>query len=107
MLSALFAVLLLLGFGTSLKAEVTRVSISSRNVVADGQSFGATGPYEKLTGTIEFALDVKDKHNKPIVDLEFAPKGSDGRVHFSSNLYVLRPVDPARGNGVLFFEISN
>src|SRR3954470_6973385 len=97
----LTAVLVLLGFCSSLRAEVTRVTIASRTVVAGGQSFGPTGPYEKLTGTIEFALDTKDKHNKPIVDLEYAPRGSDGRVHFSSDLYVLRPVDPARGNGVL------
>ena len=88
-------------------AEVTSVTIMSRVSVAGGQSFGTTGPYEKLVGRIEFALDPTDPHNGRIVDLERAPRGTDGRVRFSSALYVLRPSDPARGNGVLFFEVAN
>ena len=54
---------------TSARAEVTKVTIANRTVVADGQLFGQVGPYEKLTGTIEFALDPADKHNARIVDL--------------------------------------
>jgi hypothetical protein len=89
------------------RAEVTKVTIASRAVVANGQPFGSVGPYEKLTGTIEFALDPANPHNKPIVDLDAAPRGSDGRVHFTADLYVLQPVDTARGNGTLLFEIAN
>src|SRR5262245_16068714 len=88
-------------------AEVTKVTITTRATVADGHAFGSTGPYEKLAGTIEFALDPADQHNKAIVDLDHAVKGPDGKVHFTSDLFVLRPVDPSRGNGVLLFEISN
>ena len=91
----------------AVSAEVTRVSIASRAPVANGQAFGTTGPYEKLAGTIEFALDPSDPHNARIVDLDRAPRDSDGRVHFSADLYVLRPVDHVRGNGVLLFEIAN
>jgi alpha/beta hydrolase family protein len=89
------------------RAEVTRVTIASRAVVAGGQPFGSAGPYEKLSGTIEFALDPANPHNKPIADLGTAPRGSDGRVHFTADLYVLQPVDVARGNGTLLFEIAN
>jgi hypothetical protein len=81
--------------------------ITSRGVAAGGHGFGAVGPYEKLEGRIEFALDPADRHNRGITDLTFAPKGADGRVHFSSDLYVLRPVDPAKGNSVLLFEVAN
>jgi hypothetical protein len=88
-------------------AEVTKVTIAEKTRVADGQSFGSTGPYEKLTGTIEFALDPADRHNKAIADLEHAAKGPDGKVHFTADLFVLQPVDPGKGNGVLLFEISN
>jgi len=88
-------------------AEVTKVTIAARTPVLDGQAFGNTGPYEKLVGTIEFALDPSDRHNKAIVDLEHAAKGPDGKVHFTADLFVLQPADPARGNGVLLFEISN
>jgi hypothetical protein len=52
-------------------------------------------------------LDPTDPHNSRIVDLEHAPHGTDGRVHFSSDLYVLRPSDPTKGNGVLLFEVAN
>ena len=88
-------------------AEVTRVQITSRGEVADGQEFGRVGRYEKLTGTIEFAIDPRDRHNSRIVDLDRATTGPDGRVHFSASLFVLRPVDSQRGNGVLLFEIAN
>ena len=88
-------------------AEVTKVTIASRTVVANGEPFGSVGPYEKLTGTIEFALDPANPHNKRIVDLDTASRGSDGRVHFSADLYVLQPVEAARGNGTLLFEIAN
>jgi hypothetical protein len=90
-----------------LAAEVTRVDIASRSVVAGGQPFGSAGPYEKLSGTIAFALDPRDPRNARIADLDLAPRGSDGRVHFTADLYVLKPSDASRGNGVLFFEASN
>ena len=48
---------------STVHAEVTKVTIASRAPVAGGQAFGSTGPYEKLTGTIEFALDPADPHN--------------------------------------------
>ena len=88
-------------------SEVTKVTIASRAVVANGQPFGSVGPYEKLTGTIAFALDPANPRNKAIVDLDAAPRGSDGRVHFTADLYVLQPVDASRGNGTLLFEIAN
>lgn len=88
-------------------AEVTKVTVASRVTVAGGHAFGARGPYEKLTGTIEFALDPSDPHNARIVDLARAARASDGRVHFTSNLMVLRPVDQTKGNGVLLFEVIN
>jgi hypothetical protein len=91
----------------STSAEVTSVTITSQSVVAGGQSFGSTGPYERLVGRIEFALDPSDPHNGDIVDLNHARRDADGRVRFSSDLYVLRPTDPSKGNGVLLFEVPN
>ena len=96
-----------LAVATDARAEVTKVTIANRTVVAGSQAFGQVGPYEKLTGTIEFALDPADKHNSRVVDLEHAARAADGRVHFSADLYVLRPVDAQKGNGALLFEIAN
>jgi hypothetical protein len=52
-----------------------------------------------------FALP--DPHNAGVVDLNHARRDADGRVRFSSDLNVLRPTDPTRGNGVLLFHVSN
>jgi hypothetical protein len=103
----LLAILCFTIYSVSMFAEVTNVTVTSRTVVAGGQSFGSTGPYEKLAGRIEFALDPGDPHNSRIADLEHAPRGADGRVRFSSDLFVLRPSDPTKGNGVLLFEVAN
>jgi hypothetical protein len=88
-------------------AEVTRVSITSRRIVADGQWFGAAGPYEKIAGTVFFELDPNDPHNKAITDIDLAPKNARGRVEFSADLFILTPKDPARASGSVLFEISN
>ena len=45
-------------------ADVTRVAIASRTVVANGLWFGAAGPYEKIAGTVFFELDPADPHNR-------------------------------------------
>jgi hypothetical protein len=89
------------------RAEVIKVEISSRQDVLGGKSFGAVGAYEKLTGKIYFAVDPKDAHNKIIVDLDKAPQNAQGRVEFSSDLFILRPKDPSKGNGVVLLDIPN
>ena len=88
-------------------AEVERIEITVREDVAGGQAFGLAGPYEKLAGTVLFAVDPDHATNRRIVDLDRAPRDDDGRVRFSADLYMLRPVDPGRGNGALFLEVPN
>ena len=83
------------------------VTITSRTSWPTGSPSGRRGPYERLIGRIEFALDPTDPHNAASSTSNHAPRDADGRVHFSSDLYVLRPVDPAKGNGVLLFEVAN
>src|SRR4051812_25124485 len=85
------------------RAEVTRVEIQRREDVLAGKAFGKTGPYEKLIGKVYFAVDPENPHNKIIADLDRAPKNAQGKVEFSSDLYIIKPKDPSRGNGVVFF----
>jgi Alpha/beta hydrolase domain len=89
------------------RAEVTKVEISSRQDVLGGKNFGAVGAYEKLIGKIYFAIDPKNAHNKVIVDLDKAPKNAQGRVEFSSDLFILRPKDASKGNGAVLLDIPN
>src|ERR1700739_513532 len=99
-----FALLFVSGAG---RGEVTRVEISSRQDVLGGKSFGSVGPYEKLTGKVYFAIDPKNPHNKIIADLDKAPMNPQGRVEFSADLFILRPKDSSKGNGVIVLDIPN
>lgn len=103
----LLSVILVAALTSPTWADVTRVAITSRTVVANGQWFGAAGPYEKVAGTVFFELDPADPHNKAIADIDLAPRNARGRVEFSADLFILTPQDPARASGSVLFEISN
>jgi hypothetical protein len=104
--AALVLVLLSL-LASTVEARVVRLRIERREPVLAGKAFGAAGPYEKLVGKADFALDPKRPQNLKIVDLALAPRNAQGEVEFSADFYMLKPVDPRRGNGRLFFEIGN
>ncbi|HJU43406.1 MAG TPA: alpha/beta hydrolase domain-containing protein [Vicinamibacterales bacterium] len=89
------------------EAGVTRLQIDRREIVLNGRPFGAAGPYEKLSGKVHFALDPALPQNAIVVDLNLAPKNAKGLVEFSADFYLLKPVDPTRGNGRLFYEAGN
>src|SRR5262245_1545153 len=88
-------------------AEVTRLRIERREVILDGRAWGAAGAYEKLIGKVDFALDPKLAQNRSSVDLDLAPKNARALVEFSADFYLIKPVDPKRGNGRLFYEAGN
>lgn len=103
----LFAAFISLALTSPAWADVTRVAITSRTVVANGQWFGTAGPYEKIAGTVFFELDPADPHNRAIADLDLAPRNARGLVEFSSDLFILAPQDQARASGSVLFEVSN
>lgn len=73
--------------------------------IARRADLGASG-YEKIVGTIHFAVDPRDRRNRIVVDLDKAPVNAAGRVEFSSDLYILRPKAP-RGNGAALVDVLN
>jgi Alpha/beta hydrolase domain len=88
-------------------ARVERIEIVSRQPFAGGAAFGDTGAYEKLRGRAFFALDPNAVANAPIADLKLAPRNARGLVEFGADFLVLRPVDAARGNGTMLYEVNN
>jgi hypothetical protein len=88
-------------------AELTRVEITKRVDVLNGEAFGTAGPYEKLHGKAYFAIDPKNPRNQVIADIDLAPRNSAGKVEFSADLFILKPKDSSRGNGVVFFDVVN
>ena len=89
------------------EARLVRLDITAREVVAGGAAFGATGAYEKLTGTAYFEVDPRDDANEQVFDLDKAPRNQRKRVEFSADAVILKPVDMNKGNGHLFFEGNN
>ncbi len=89
------------------EARVVRLRIEQREALLEGRSFGLAGPYEKLVGRVDFALDPTSVANAMVVDLALAPRNEKGEVEFHADFYLLKPVDRARGNGVLFYEAGN
>lgn len=86
---------------------VTALEISDRSVVLGGRAFGAAGACEKITGTLRFAADPTAPANASITDLARAPKNAAGRVEWSADFYLLKPVDTARGNRRLLLDVPN
>jgi hypothetical protein len=88
-------------------AEVVRIDVETRGIVANGKSYGLAGSYERLAGRIYYAVDPTNPANRVIGDIDFAPTNADGRVEFSSDFYLLKPVDAEAGNGTVFVDVMN
>jgi hypothetical protein len=97
----------ILGACSVVEARVIRLRVERREVVLNGRAFGAAGPYEKLVGKVDFGFDPTLPQNAGIVDLPLAPRSARGEVEASADFYLLKPVDPRRGNGRLFYEVGN
>src|SRR5690242_6731535 len=86
---------------------LSALHIDGRRVIADGERFGAGGAYEALSGHATFAIDPAAPLNASICDLALAPRDAEGRVRFSADCWILRPLDPACANGTLLFDVLN
>ncbi|MGH9139881.1 MAG: alpha/beta hydrolase domain-containing protein [Vicinamibacterales bacterium] len=107
MRKVIVAAAMLLLVSSITEARVVRLRVERRELILDGRAFGAAGPYEKLVGKVDFGLDPALPPNGEIVDLKLAPRNARGEVEASADFYMLKPVDPRRGNGRLFYEVGN
>lgn len=106
-LSSLVCTGLLALFSTAAEARVVKLRIDRRELVLNGKTFGSAGAYETLVGIVEFALDPALAINRNIVDLKLAPRNERSEVEFTADFYILKPVDPSKGNGRLLYEVGN
>ncbi|MFP6680191.1 MAG: alpha/beta hydrolase domain-containing protein [Dehalococcoidia bacterium] len=86
---------------------VTGFEINLRRLVADGKEFGDVGPYEEIKGTVKFAVNPEHPANERITDVKLAPRNADGLVEFESDLSIVAPVDPSRGNRRMLLDVVN
>jgi hypothetical protein len=89
-------------------ARITRIELARvESPTFQGMSFGAAGQYEKLIGRAFGEVDPKDLQNRRIADIELAPLNASGKVEYSVDIMILRPIDAAKANGRLFYELVN
>ena len=101
-----FVVSLLIFVSTFSDAAVTRIDVQRRETYA-GPGFGSAGAYERIVGRFHGELDPEHPLNKGIVDIGLAPRNARGRVEYSSDLDIIKPVDMAKGNGALLYDVNN
>jgi hypothetical protein len=98
----------LLGIGRPAEARITRIVIENRISPAFGGAlFGNVGQYEQLTGVAYGEVDPKDPLNAVITDIELAPRNSRGKVEYSMDFAITKPIDMSRGNGTLLYDVPN
>jgi hypothetical protein len=90
------------------EARITKIEITStESPTFEGRTFGTVGAYEKLRGIAHGEVDPADPRNALITDIERAPRNADGKVEYSMDIYILKPIDLSKGNRKLFMEVNN
>src|SRR6516165_1841398 len=90
------------------QAHVKKIQITTKeSPTFGGYSWPGVGQYEKIVGKAFGELDPKDSKNAVIVDLQLAPKNANGKVDYSFDFYILKPIDLAKGNHKMLYEPPN
>jgi hypothetical protein len=94
--------------GSIADARIVRFEISRvESPTFEGRSFGDVGTYEKIVGRAYGEIDPLDRVNADITDITLAPTNENGKVEYSTDVYILKPVDMSKGNGRIFYEVVN
>ena len=88
-------------------ARITKIQITSTTPAYNGVSIGAVGPYERVVGKAFGELDPNNPLNSVIVDIGLAPRNANGKVEYSMDFYILKPVDMTKGSDKMFYEPPN
>jgi hypothetical protein len=97
----------MLAFAPTVQARVVALEIEKTEPFAPGTSFGAAGEFVRIVGKVRGELDPNHPLNTGIVNLDKAPRNARGMVEYETDLFILRPADPAKGNGTLLYEVNN
>lgn len=84
-----------------------RLQINRMEPFADEMTFGAAGSYLRIAGTAYGELDPRHPLNAVIVNLDKAPRNTHGLVEYEVDFDIMRPVDIARGNRRILYEVVN
>src|SRR5437870_4029892 len=89
-------------------ARVKKIQVTAKgSPTFGGFSWPGVGQYEKIVGKAFGELDPKDPKNAVIVDLQLAPRNARGKVEYSFDFYILKPMDLSKGNHRMLYEPPN
>ena len=88
-------------------ARLTELRVLAEEPFAGGAAFGDAGPYVRIRATALGELDPVAPANAGIALLDQAPRNARGMVEYNTDVFILRPADPARGSGVLLYDVTN
>src|SRR5712671_3644404 len=89
-------------------ARVKKIQIIAReSPTFGGYSWPGVGQYERIVGKAFGELDPNDPKNAVIVDLHLAPRSAAGKVEYSFDFYILKPIDLTKGNHRMLYEPPN
>jgi len=105
--TAMLAAMALLCGTVPTEARITRIEIDRAEPAFDGQVFAPVGAYTRLIGRAFGEVDPARPQNAVIQDIDLAPRNASGMVEYATDIDIVTPADPARGNGTLMFHVVN
>lgn len=90
------------------EARIVRLEVVSvQSPTFGGLSFGDVGQYEKIFARAYGEVDPADRRNALITDIDLAPRNANGLVEYSVDVHILKPIDLAKGNRRMFYDVVN
>jgi hypothetical protein len=95
-------------FAPATDAKITKVQITAHeSPTFGGYSWPGVGQYEKIVGIAFGEVDPTNPQNALITDIALAPKNPNGKVEYSFDFYILKPIDLSKGNHKVMYEPPN
>lgn len=98
------------GILSAIRPGIQRIEIDperSESPTFEGRSFSSVGQYEKLRGTAYGELDPSDPRNALITDIALAPVNERGMVEYSTDIFILKPINAELGNRRVILDFNN
>jgi len=98
----------ILMLASDVDARITKIQITTKeSPTFGGYSWPGVGQYEKIVGKAFGEVDPADPKNSVIVDILLAPRNANGRVEYSFDFYILKPIDLTKGAHKVLYEPPN
>jgi hypothetical protein len=90
------------------ESRVTQIIVDVKTSPAfNGQSFGAAGQYETLSGRAFGEIDPADPHNSLIQDINLAPRNANGKVTYMASFLLTKPIDMSKSSHLMLHAVPN